>query len=125
MEEGFIADASVGATLVARWIPGAPERDFWELVKARGKDVRKTMTYRCPSEDTLSPTRLSRPSSLRQFLDNLERGKKADLRKGAFVQRATHLVPMAEHLAPHFRLCRELRAIRTRMCPADRAFDPI
>jgi hypothetical protein len=45
MVEGFILDA--GAQLTPRWLEGQPEISIWTGVKAKGKECRLVVTYRC------------------------------------------------------------------------------
>ena len=47
MVAGFILDRTHGGQLIARWIEGPPEISIWSGVKAKGKDCRTIVTYRC------------------------------------------------------------------------------
>ena len=45
MVAGFILDT--GAQLGPRWLEGRPEISIWAGVKAKGKECRLVVTYRC------------------------------------------------------------------------------
>ena len=48
MAEGFIKDMGHGAIYASEWVEGAPEQSFWTGgVKARGKEQRPVITFRC------------------------------------------------------------------------------
>lgn len=46
MERGFIMDKSYGATLISRWVQGAPEKG-WQGAKTKNRDCREVETWRC------------------------------------------------------------------------------
>jgi predicted nucleic-acid-binding Zn-ribbon protein len=47
METGYIPDANYGGVLRSSWTEGAPERNFFGLLKFKGKRQIATTTDRC------------------------------------------------------------------------------
>ena len=48
MAAGFIVDVSHGVRLAARWLEGAPERNWGPSVKIKGKACFEVEAWRCP-----------------------------------------------------------------------------
>lgn len=46
MTEGFVGDQGHGATYVAQWHPGAPDKRWWGLKIAK-REQRPIATFRC------------------------------------------------------------------------------
>lgn len=49
MEQGFIADNTVGGQFVSHWVPGAPRQSFWTGTKLPAEDLIPIGAYRCAS----------------------------------------------------------------------------
>jgi hypothetical protein len=47
MREGFNCDQAYGTILVSRWVEGPPERSLLTGVKAKGRTMLETRTFRC------------------------------------------------------------------------------
>ena len=49
MEEGFVKDEGHYNVYPAKWVLGAPEKNFWTGTKIAGKKQAPVVTYRCSS----------------------------------------------------------------------------
>ncbi len=47
MQEGFLLDEGQGTRHEVYWVSGVPEKSVWVGTKLKGKEVWRTVAYRC------------------------------------------------------------------------------
>lgn len=48
LEGGFLLDSSQGGYAAGQWVEGPPEKNFWGLLKLKGRRRLTVYAWRCP-----------------------------------------------------------------------------